>query len=143
MGIESSSVPGTGRTLNSGMGRIVVADDDPAIVNLLRENLNELGYEVFCAYDGQMALRHARLSQPDLIIMDVNMPMTSGLKAFQYLRSTQETAKIPVIFITGELSRDVYPSIENASRVAHVKKPFDLDSFNSLVQQFIAQFPVR
>ena len=122
---------------------IVVADDDPSIVQLLKEDLRELGHKVLCAYDGQMAVRLSRQHHPDLIVLDVNMPMTSGLKAFEYLRAAGDTAKIPVIFITGEMSKDIYPSVANASRVAHVKKPFDLDSFNSLVQQFLQALPDR
>ena len=121
---------------------IVIADDDPAIVNLLRENLTDLGHQVVCAFDGQMAMRQVRKSLPDLVILDVNMPMTNGLKVFEFLRASEDTGRIPIIFITGELSKDVYPSIAGASRVAHVKKPFDLDNFNSLVTQFLTQFPV-
>ncbi len=123
--------------------RILVADDDPAIVHLLQENLEILGHKVLRAYDGQMAVRMAREHHPDLVILDVNMPMTSGLKVLEYLRASAETATIPVIFITGELSKDVYPAIADAPRVAHVKKPFDLESLNSLVQHFLKQFPIR
>jgi hypothetical protein len=47
-----------------------------------------------------------------------------------------------VIFVTGELSKNVYPQIVGASRVAHVKKPFDLENLNSLVTQFLSQYPV-
>jgi CheY-like chemotaxis protein len=125
-----------------GIYQILVADDDPAVVRLLQEDLGELGYRVHCAYDGQAVVRSARQYRPDLIIMDVNMPMTSGLKALEYLRQREDTVKIPVIFISGELSRDIYPAIAATSRVAHVKKPFDLESLNSLVQQFLEQYPV-
>ncbi len=128
---------------HSGPCKIVVADDDPLIVRLLQESLQELGHQVLCAYDGQMAIRLARQHRPQLIVLDVNMPMTSGLKAFEYLRASGETDKIPVIFVTGELSNDVYPSVAHAPRVAHVKKPFDLDSFNSLVQHFLDTYPAR
>lgn len=133
----------TGDFVHSREARqILVADDDPAIVRLLEENLKELGHTVLCAYDGQMAVRLAREHRPHLVILDVNMPMTNGLKAFEYLRSTEDTARIPVIFITGELSKNVYPQIVGASRVAHVKKPFDLENLNSLVTQFLSQYPI-
>jgi CheY-like chemotaxis protein len=70
------------------------------------------------------------------------MPMIHGLKAFQFLRESPETRSIPVIFVSGELSRDVYPVIESAPRVAHVKKPVDFENLNSLVKQFLKQYPV-
>ncbi len=121
--------------------QILVADDDPSMVRLLQETLQLEGYKVYCAYDGQMALRLAQQFALDLIILDVNMPMTNGLKVFAYLRASVSTAKIPVIFVTGELSKDVYPAIATAQRVAHLKKPVDLESFNSLVKLFLAQYP--
>ena len=124
-----------------GLCQILIADDDPAVVRLLEEDLAEFGYKVRSAYDGQAAIRSALQYRPNLIIMDVNMPMTSGLKALEYLRARPETSRIPVIFITGELSKDIYPAIAANSRVAHVKKPFDLESLNSLVQEFLEQYP--
>ncbi len=116
---------------------------NPSLVHMLRENFELDGHQVTCAFDGQMALRAARQNRFDLIILDVNMPMTNGLKVFEFLRMSSETQQIPVIFMTGELSKDVYPRIAQAPRVAHVKKPFDLESFNSLVRHFLDSYPIR
>ena|SRR5436190_13018794 len=121
---------------------ILVVDDDPSIVNLLREDLTEEGYNVLCGYDGQMAIQMARRQRPDLIIMDVAMPMTNGLKAFEYLRTCDDTRQIPVIFVSGEMSKDIFPIIQTAPRVAHLKKPMDLEHLNSMVRQFLKQYPV-
>ncbi len=126
----------------SGSPRILVVDDDPSIVNLLREALSMEGYEILCGFDGQMAVQMARKYLPDLIVMDVAMPMTNGLKAFQFLRAGEDTRLIPVIFVSGELSKDVYPIVEQGSRVAHLKKPMDLEHLSSMVRQFIRQYPV-
>jgi len=121
---------------------ILVVDDDPAVVNLLREDLQMEGYGVLCGYDGQMAVQMARREQPDLILLDVSMPMINGIKAFEFLRQSDHTRLIPVIFVSGELSRDVYPVIETAPRAAHIKKPIDFESLNSLVRHFLDQYPV-
>ncbi len=121
---------------------VLVVDDDTSIVNLLRESLTLEGYNVTCGFDGQMAVQLARKQIPDLIILDVSMPMTNGLKAFEYLRAAEETRMIPVIFLSGELSKNVFPTVEGGARVAHLKKPMDLDHLNSLVRQFIQQYPV-
>ena len=121
---------------------ILVVDDDPSIVNLLKESFTLEGYKVLCGFDGQMAIQMARKQRPDLIVLDVSMPMTNGLKAFQFLRSNEDTRMIPVIFVSGELSKDIYPIVEAGSRVAHIKKPMDLEHLNSMARQFIQQFPV-
>ena len=122
--------------------KILIADDDASIVYLLTEDLKESGHKIIQAHDGQMAIRMARQYLPDLIVLDVNMQMTSGLKVMEFLRAAPETARIPIIFITGEMSKNVFPQIESTSRVAILKKPFDLDGFNSLVQQFLTDYPI-
>jgi two-component system, sensor histidine kinase and response regulator len=122
-------------------GSILVVDDDPSIVNLLKEDLTQEGHTVYCGYDGQMAIQLARRERPNLIIMDVAMPMTNGLKAFEYLRKCDDTKSIPVIFVSGEMSKDIFPIVQNSQRVAHLKKPMDLEHLNSMVRQFLTQYP--
>jgi DNA-binding response OmpR family regulator len=126
----------------SGKKLILVIDDDPALVNLLRENLEMEGYKVIFGLDGHLGLQAARRENPDLIVLDVAMPMLNGIKVFQYLRDTEGTRNIPVIFLSGELSKDVYPIVENSPRVAHLKKPADLEQLNGMVREFLRQYPV-
>jgi CheY-like chemotaxis protein len=121
---------------------VLVVDDDPSIVHLLKEDLEMEGYRILEGYDGQMALQVARASRPDLIVMDVNMPMLSGLKALEHLRGAEETRRIPVLFLTGEASGRVAPQLSEEPRLAHVKKPIDLDDLNSLVRVMIEKYPV-
>ncbi len=121
---------------------ILVIDDDPSIVHLLKENLELEGYRVLEGYDGQMALQLAKTSKPQLIVLDVNMPLINGLKALEYLRALPETKNIPILFLSGEASANVIPALESAPRVAHVKKPIDLDDLNSLVRQLLEKYPV-
>ena len=121
---------------------VLVIDDDPSIVHLLKEDLESEGYRVYEGYDGQMALQLARKNRPSLIIMDVNMPVINGLKALEFLRGLEETKTIPIIFLTGEASDNVFPSLESAPRVAHLKKPIDLEHLNSMVRAYIDKYPV-
>lgn len=123
------------------MATILVVDDDTSVVNLLREDLQMEGHDVLTGYDGQMAIQLAKTRKPHLIIMDVNMPLTSGLKALQSLRQLPETKLIPILLLTGEPSAKVYPTLESQPRMAFLKKPVDLDHLNSMVKQFIQQYP--
>lgn len=122
---------------------ILVVDDDPGIVNLLKEDLELEGYRVLEGFDGQMALQVARTQKPNLIILDINMPMINGLKALEYLRGLQETRQIPILFLTGEASGNVVPALADTPRVAHLKKPIDLDDLNSIVRQFLEKYPTQ
>jgi len=121
---------------------IVVVDDDPSIVHLLKENLEQEGYRVMAGYDGQAALQLARSAKPQLMVLDVNMPMLSGLKALEYLRQYPETQHIPILFLSGEATANVAPLLQNTPRVAHVKKPIDLEDLNSLIRQLLQKYPV-
>ena len=120
---------------------ILVIDDDPSIVNLLKEDLEQEGFLVVPGYDGKTALQLAKTHKPQLIIMDVNMPETSGPQALALLRGTPETRHIPILFLSGDESSHVDPKLESIERVAQVKKPVDLDDLNALVRQLLAKYP--
>ena len=120
---------------------ILVIDDDPDIVKLLETNLQEEGYMVVSGHDGQMALNLAKTRRPNLIIMDVQMPMTSGLKALEFLRKTPETKDIPILFLSGARSDMIYPMIADAPRVSFIKKPLDLEQVNSMVREILQKYP--
>jgi len=122
---------------------ILVADDDQPLVQLLKENLEMEGYQVITGTDGEMAVTLATTRQPNLMILDINMPFTNGFDVLTHLRKMPETQSIPVIFITGIQSKTLYPIIDRHERVAYIKKPFDLDHLNSLVQEFLQKYPVQ
>ena len=116
---------------------IVVIDDDKHLVELIQEYLEAQGYVVYTALDGLHALPMAQARHPALIIMDVDMPITNGLKALAQLRDDPETASIPVIMLTGVVSIHVFPLIEKMPRVSHVKKPVQLEDLLSMVHVYI------
>ncbi len=119
---------------------ILVIDDDMPLVKMIKTSLEGEGYNVLTGFDGQMAVNLALTRKPHLIIMDVNMPMTNGLKALEFLRKTPATAHIPVIFLSGEKSGSIYPVIESSQRVAFIKKPLDIEHLLSLVRQYLQQY---
>ena len=61
-------------------GKILIADDEPDIVEIIRYNLTKEGYEVVTATNGDDAIQKAKLSQPDLIILDIMMPRKNGVE---------------------------------------------------------------
>jgi len=89
---------------NSGMEdsakKILVADDEPDILEIISYNLRKEGYEVFTASDGNEALEKARLHHPDLIILDIMMPKKTGVEVCQILRTQQEFSQTLIIFLT-------------------------------------------
>ena len=122
---------------------ILIIDDDMLVVQMLKAGLESAGYNTIIGFDGQMAIQLARTRKPNLIIMDINMPMTNGLKALASLRQTRETQDIPVIFLSGEPSGTVYPIIESVQRVSFIKKPLDLEHVLSLVRETVTSSSTR
>jgi len=90
----------TGTSERSTGTTILVVDDSPTEVHVFRKLLEKQGYEVITAADGQEGLDVAKRLHPDLIIMDVVMPVLNGFQATRKLRNDQETADIPVIMVT-------------------------------------------
>jgi len=83
--------------------KILIADDENDIVELLSYNLKKEGYEVFSASNGKEALEQAKL-KPDVILLDVMMPELDGFEVLKRLQKEKLTANIPVIFLTARSS---------------------------------------
>jgi DNA-binding response OmpR family regulator len=76
---------------------ILIAEDEPAVTNLLAYNLRKVGYEILTAVDGRQALSLALQSKPDLVLLDLMLPKMDGLDVCRVLR---KTSQVPVIMLT-------------------------------------------
>jgi two-component system response regulator VicR len=79
--------------------RILVVDDEPNIVNILRSNLEREGYKVISAYDGEEAIRLAMTKDPDLILLDCMLP---GIDGFDVCKRIRRDSTVPIIMITAK-----------------------------------------
>jgi len=79
---------------------IMVVDDDPDLVDILRARLEQREFNVMCAYDGLQVFAGLEMQKPDLIILDLMMPHMDGLEVLERLKADQETSSIPVILLT-------------------------------------------
>lgn len=111
---------------------ILVVDDEPFIVDVIAFLLEDEGFQVLRAYDGEQAWKIVSQRCPDLIISDVYMPRLTGLDLVQRLRQRPLLARIPVILMSAA-RRDLAPA--NAVFLA---KPFDLDRILALVRAQLA-----
>ena len=80
--------------------RVLIADDEPDILEILKYNLSNEGYEVITAHDGDEALDKARRTKPDLIVLDVMMPKKTGVEVCQLLRGQAAFKETLIIFLT-------------------------------------------
>ncbi len=103
--------------------RILVADDEEDIVELLRYNLEQNGYIVETAEDGLEAVEKAKKNPPDLVILDVMMPRMDGFEAGQTLRSNPKTASVPFVFLTARSEEENELHGLNLGADDYIQKP--------------------
>ena len=118
------ALPMTNETATAS--HILIVDDDPTIRSVLEALLEDEGFAPVTASNGQEAVRIARDDPPSLILMDLMMPVMSGVDAVRQLKTDPETAGIPVIAMSaGFILRE---SIEDLLADSIIAKPFDLDA---------------
>ena len=86
----------------AAMAKILVVDDEPDAIELIKFNLKGAGYDVLTAADGDEALKKARAVLPDLIILDVMLPEVDGLEVCKILRRDQRVSATPVLMLTAK-----------------------------------------
>ena len=100
---------------------IVVADDDPRILRLVKRNLELAGYQALAAYDGEQALEQVEAKDPDLMLLDVNMPILNG---FEVCERVREFSTLPIIIVTArDQERDLIRGIDLGAD-DYLTKPF-------------------
>ena len=103
---------------------MLVVDDDPVIVTLLRVNFEMEGYTVVCAGDGAEGMDVARAARPDVIVLDVMMPRVDGLSMARQLKADTELSRIPVLLLSAKAqASDIAAGLEVADD--YVTKPFE------------------
>ncbi len=113
---------------------ILVVDDQPINVQLLKRKLEREGIQVTAAYNGMEALRSVEEDKPDLILLDVMMPDMDGIEVCQRLQANEDTRSIPVIFITARTSKEGKLEGLGVGAVDYITKPIDLDETLARVQ---------
>jgi DNA-binding response OmpR family regulator len=113
---------------------VLVADDDPDILALVRFRLERDGYEVLSAPDGETALDLALARTPDLALLDVMMPRLDGYEVTRRLREHGPTTTIPIILLTARVQE---PDLERGFEAGaddYVTKPFSPQALGERVQ---------
>jgi CheY-like chemotaxis protein len=105
--------------------RVLVVDDDPHVLQLLRVNFELEGYEVDSAGDGQEALDRIAAKRPDVVVCDIMMPRMNGLEMVERLRSDPSTAKLPIVLVSAKAQQSDLSAGDEAGADAYVTKPFD------------------
>lgn len=114
---------------------ILVVDDDPRCVILTTDVLQVHGYETVSATNGRDAVTLAGDRRPDLILMDIQMPIMNGLDATRRIRETPETAAIPIVAMTASVMESQRNEIQRAGIDLVLWKPLDIKALLDRVHE--------
>ncbi len=118
--------------------KLLIVDDDPALLRLLEFNLSKHGYRIFKASDGNKAIEIMEDNRPDLIVTDIMMPVMDGYELLKNVRDNPETSEIPVIMLTAKSS-----DMERIKGLSHgaddfLPKPFNINELALRVNKLLS-----
>jgi CheY-like chemotaxis protein len=121
-----------------GLGyTVLVADDEPEVVDLVQIVLESEGYTVETAAHGKEAVEKVQAGPPDLILLDMRMPAMTGLSVLDHLRSDPVTSSLPVIMLSVVVTDpDVRMALERGA-IAYLSKPFEIRELVWLVTRIL------
>ena len=118
-------------------GRILCVEDNERNLRLVRKFLEHAGYQVLVAMDGLSAISMAQSEQPDLILMDINLPDIDGLEATSRLKSDASLMHIPIIALTANAMHGDRERCLAAGCDGYISKPVERQDLISNVEQLI------
>lgn len=118
---------------------VLIADDDPDILNLVGYRLERAGYAVIRAADGEQAVRLAADSLPDLCVLDLMMPKLDGLGVARALRQDERTAQVPIVLLTARAADEDVTRGFNAGADDYVTKPFSPQELTARIDRVLGR----
>ena len=116
------------------MTKILVVDDEEGILDLLYENLSDDGFEVISANNGASALAQIYREQPDIVLLDLNIPEVNGYEVLRELRDATTTKNLPVILLTGVSPTEGEQTAVDLGANHYVTKPCKLSSLRAVIR---------
>jgi CheY-like chemotaxis protein len=121
-----------GRTI-----RVLYVEDDKDIRFPISQILTILGYEVMCANNGQQSIEAAESWKPDIILMDLRMPVMDGPTAIRLLRRNPDTSNIPIFVLSAYSDAKTRDLCEQIGVDRFMSKPIDVDKVDAAIKEFL------
>lgn len=121
------------------MAKILIAEDEPDIRELITFTLKFAGHEVLPTANGEEALQRTREELPDLVMLDVRMPRLTGYEVCRELKADPKTQQIPVIFLSAKGQESEIQTGLDAGATDYILKPFSPDFVVERIHEILAQ----
>ena len=129
--------PGKGKS-DSRPATILVVEDSKDTRNVLGFSLMKYGYKVVTAINGQEAVEVALRERPNIILMDLNMPLMDGLTATERMREHEELSKVPILAVTAYDTYGMKEAAEAAGCDGYIKKPIDFNRLDTILRRILS-----
>lgn len=107
------------------MPKVLIVDDEADVVRLLQFRFEKEGFETIMAGDGPTALAMVESDSPDLVLLDIMMPLMDGMEVLRQIRSRRKTSKTPVIMLTAKTASITVDEARQLWVSDYIMKPFD------------------
>lgn len=121
------------------MTKILVVDDEESILELLDKGLSDDGFDVISAKNGASALSPIYREQPDIVLLDLNIPKVNGYEVLRELRCAETTKNLPVILLTGVSATEGEQTAAELGANHYVTKPWKLSSLRAVIRVAIRE----
>ena len=119
------------------MKRILIVEDNEKNLKFFLSLLNSQGYETIEARDGKEGVRLAKDQKPDLILMDIQMPVMDGVTVMKILKENPETKDIPLIALTSYAMKGDKEKFLSEGFVEYIAKPIKVDEFLEVIRRYL------
>lgn len=118
------------------INKVLIVDDEKPIYSYLQKKLGKLGYTVYAAQDGEQALHLAHKHRPDVILLDVKLPILGGLEVCRCLKSDDATRHIPIIILSAKAQSEEIAEGLQAGADRYLCKPIGFPDILREIQAF-------
>lgn len=117
--------------------KVLIIEDNPVIIRMNEKLLGSQGYDVITARDGAEGIERAVKERPDVILLDIILPVMHGFEVCKELRKDPATEKIPIIIVTGTGLEEVAQHESAVDAQGYIAKPYDFRTIDALIKKVL------
>lgn len=121
------------------MSKILIIEDEADLAKILHKRLEDKGFKVICAPDAHLGVDLAHKQRPDLIILDIMLPLGGGVTVLRNLRISTHTMHIPILVLTGMQDEELKINILKIGVAAYMQKPYEIEELSKEINRILTE----
>ena len=121
------------------MSKVLIIEDEVDLAKILHKRLEDKGFKVVCAPDAHSGVDLAHKERPDLIILDIILPLGGGMTVLRNLRISTHTSSIPVLVLTGMQDEELKNNILEMGVAFYMQKPYEIEELTKEINRILTE----